>query len=112
MREQPYLLTSKNVQLIIFAKDRFSAFRKFFLKIKNNEIAKDQIGQVVLLHEKNKSEGKEYGLRTVPSLWNLKIIDTDEAVANIRFLFQDMSYEEAYKFLVQCAKEDKKIVHI
>jgi len=96
---------SKDIDIIIVAKNRKHAFAKFFKKLKDKEIGLDQIGHLVMLHD----EEEEYPFRTMPSLFLLGLVDEETAIAN---LIECVGVNETQggEMLYKAAEKDKWIV--
>ena len=81
-KETPWRITSKNLDVIVFAPTRKEALVKFFASI--NDQMLEKLGQVVLTsQEGDKEEEDEVPFRTVPTLVNMGLMDEEEGAANI-----------------------------
>jgi hypothetical protein len=103
--EKLYIIESKTSKFICLARNKKEAYAKFFLKVLNGEIPLEEIGLLITLYE-----GKhEYGLRTVPILYLLGVIDLETAIYNIQKPL-GISREEALQLLKMAVEQDKWII--
>lgn len=102
---RPFRLVSKDINIMIVANTRKEAFAKFFKKLKAKEIGIEEIGNLVMLHDKD----EEYPFRTVPSLFLLGLMDEETAIANIAEVVGS-NPTQAGKMLYNAAEKDKWIV--
>ena len=93
-----YIVRSKDLEIVVSAKDRREAFIKFFTYVfKNWSKVKYKIGILAVLEE----NGEEYAFRTVPTLLNLKLIDIKTALNTLRRALGDISIEEISLWYLQ-----------
>jgi len=92
----------KNGSVHILAENKEEAYAKFFKMIVDHEISLDDIGHVIILKE----DGKEYPFRTVPTLYNLGIMDRRTAVVNLSSLL-GIPLQMSDKLLFISSEEDK-----
>ena len=73
-----YSLETKDDKIIISAKSREEAWRKYFHGLKHGDLKK--LGQILILKDE---EGNEYPFRTAPSLVLLGLLDFPTGAANV-----------------------------
>jgi len=107
---QMFKLSSKDVEIMIPAKNRKEAFARFFLKVKNGEIGLEQLGGIVISHEGN-SEENDVPFRTVPTLWLMKLIGPSVAFNTLeRMLDLDPNSDDAANLLLSASKQDSWVL--
>jgi hypothetical protein len=97
-------IETKELKLIVEAKDKNEAIKKFFETIiKENKLNK--VGQIGII--KGKTEAENVPFRIVPALYYLGILSKEDALANIKLAIgSDVSEEELNKMV----ENDKKFV--
>jgi len=83
-----YKIKTKDIEDFIEAKDRLDSIKIFFKQVKATwPKYKTALGHIGFSYELNGNEPIPF--RIVPSLFNLGLIDEDEAIANLIKLFDD-----------------------
>jgi len=106
-----YILYSGSVVYPTIAKNTDEAFAKFFLAIKTGKIKLNEIGQLVICKaglDKNKDE---YPFRTLPTIYNMNMIDKEEARLNIMDLLGINEFE-SLKMINDLSKQDSWVLDI
>lgn len=102
-----YTITSKNVKIRMEAPNRDIAFAKFFKDVADGKVPLSDVGNIVML-----KDGKnEYPFRTVPLLWQMKVIDLETAVANIVDCVGG-DEREAKEMLFELGYKDSRLIPI
>jgi len=106
--DKQFRITTKDLDITVKAKDRREAIKNFFKLLRIFwEDWRDKIGQIAFVHE----NGKEYGFRIVPSLYNMGLIDEETAIANLLKVFGEnpspSSIYEARIILLKLSDDDK-----
>lgn len=102
-----YTVEYRNGKIKILAKNRDEAFAKFFKAVKDKKIPLDNVGQVIILHNKK----EKYPFRTAPLLWQMGIIDTETAVKGI-MACTGVSQDEAELMLYKFSYNDSRLLPI
>ena len=93
-----YVVESNKLSLTVSAENRREAFIKFFIYVfKNWSKVRDKIGILATLEE----DGEQYGIRTIPTLLNLRLIDNRTALDTLRIALGDVSLNELYVWCLQ-----------
>ena len=84
--KKTYLIETMKWKVIVMADSLTEAWIKFFkiMYDKWNEV-KYKIGHVAILYD---DEGKIYACRTLPTIYNLNLVDEKEAVASLSKLLE------------------------
>ena len=107
---QMFNLSSKDIDIMIPAKDRQESFAKFFLMVKKGEISIDDLGCLVVSRE-GEDEGDDVPFRTVPTLWLLELISPATAFNILeQMLDLDPDTDEAANLLLSSANQDMWIL--
>jgi len=101
----PYVIEFKGGKIRIPAKNRDTAFAKFFKNVVDSKISLEDIGAIVILHDGK----KEYPFRTAPLLWQMKVIDKKTAIANIRAC-TGVTKKEAEEMLYKFSFKDSRLI--
>lgn len=107
MKERIYFVHTKNDKVLIKAKNRDYAFAKFFKDVEDGKVPLEDLGNIVILHDRN----EEYPFRTIPLLWQMKLIDGSTAVSNI-MACTGVSQKEAEEMLGECGFKDSRLIPI
>ena len=100
-----YRVESKDLNIIVVARDVREAWIKFFKWVYEHwSEAKHKIGQLAVA----RVNGETYAIRTIPTLLNLNLIDRETAIENIQHVIQG-TRREAEQLLDFCLEEDKWI---
>jgi len=100
-----YIVEYKGGKIRIIAENRDIAFAKFFKNVADGKIPLEDIGVVVILHDKRET----YPFRTAPLLWQMKIINKEIAVANIR-VCTGATKKEAENMLYEFSFKDSRLI--
>ena len=109
MHTRQYTITMKDSSVEVFAKNRDYAFAKFFKDVVNDKIRLDQLGNIIILKQKNARPNQEYPFRTIPLLWQMKLITADMAISNIMAV-TGATLKEAEKMLTKMSFEDSRLI--
>ena len=99
--EKAHFVKSKDFKMVVMAKDRFDAWRKFFLHVKNHPELLGKIGMLVSVVDE---DGEEYCMRTIPALCGLNVIDFETAIINLMQI--GFTYTEAKHVLPKLIQTD------
>lgn len=102
-----YTISLKDRNIVVKAKNRDYAFANLFKDVADDKIRISELGNIVMLH----GHKDDYPFRTVPLLWQMKLIDGDTAVANIMEV-TDVSKEEAEQLLTKYSFDDSRLLPI
>lgn len=105
MKERIYVIDSKKDKTIIKAKNRDEAFAKFFKDVEDGKLPLKELGNVIILHDRK----EQYPFRTVPLLWQMKLIDGSVAVSNI-MACTGVSQKEAEEMLGEYGFKDSRLI--
>jgi len=100
-----YTISLKDRNVTFKAKNRDYAFAKLFKDVADDKIRISELGNIVMLH----AHKDDYPFRTVPLLWQMKLIDGDTAVANIMEV-TGVSKKEAELLLTKYSYEDSRLI--
>ncbi len=102
-----YIIETKDDKVRIQAKNRDEAFAKFFLDVESGKVPIDKLGALVMLKDRK----DEIPFRTVPLLFQLKLMSEKDAVAN---LMATVGYnkKEATEKLYDMGFKDARIIPI
>jgi hypothetical protein len=95
----------KGGKMRIIAENRDEAFAKFFKDVIEGKISLDDLGNIIILHDRK----EQYGFRTVPLLWQMKLIDKQTAIANI-IACTGAETKEAEKMLYKYSFDDSRLI--
>lgn len=102
-----YFLETKNYKIHYSAESRDEAFAMFFLDVEKGNVALEEIGTIVMLHD-----GKEtYPFRTAPTLFQMKLLSANAATSNI-MAATGVDQKEADKMLLKMSFNDAKLLPI
>lgn len=104
-----YIIEYKDGSIEVYAKNRDYAFAKFFKDVADDKIRIDQLGNIVILKQKHGGPNNEFPFRTVPLLWQMKLISTDLAVSNI-MATTNVNKKEAEKMLTTLSFKDAHLI--
>jgi len=104
-----FYIQMKDRQVEITAKNRDYAFAKLFKDVADDKIHLSELGNIVMLKQKNARPDQEYPFRTVPLLWQMKLITAEIAVSNIMAV-TGVEQKEAEKMLTQMSFVDSKLL--
>ena len=107
MKERLYFMQTKNDKVLIKAKDPDEAFAKFFKDVEDGKVPLENLGNIVILHDRK----DEYPFRTVPLLFQMKLIDASTAVSNI-MACTGVSQKEAEQMLLKHSFKDSRLIPI
>jgi len=100
-----YEITSKEVRVIVHAHDKKEAWRQFFAEVRKNGWA-GRIGMLALMKAPGwKSQDDSIGMRTFPTLWNMKLVDWDTLVSSLA-IHLNCSEQEAGLIMSDAVKKD------
>ena len=98
-----YEIHTKADKVVIEAASRPEAFARYFKDVIDGKVTIDQLGNIIMLKDER---GEEYGLRTVPILWKMGVIDDDMAIASLLSIGVADSRNAARRLLKQTADKD------
>ena len=112
-----YVIETKDDKVLLEVPDnkdknqeRMYAFAKYFLSILDEKVTLDKIGSIIMLHEPEQNDEKQwYPFRVAPLLWKMNIIGTSKAIDSIISCVGG-SRQEAKKMLKQCADKDADLI--
>ena len=105
MRKRLYVIKYKGGKMRIIAENRDEAFAKFFKLVSEDKISIEDLGNIVILHDRK----EDYPFRTVPLLWQMKLIDKQTAIANI-VACTGAETKEAEKMLYKYSFNDSRLI--
>ena len=105
MRDKEFIITAKEHEWHIFAKDKDYAFAKFFKDVADDKIHLDELGNIIVLKRKHAREGQEIPFRTTPLLYQMKLISSSDAVSNIMAV-TNVDQKEAEDMLMKYSFKD------
>jgi hypothetical protein len=105
MKERIFYMHTKTDKVLIKAKNRDEAFAKFFKDVEDGKIGLDTLGNIVILFDRR----EEYPFRTVPLLWQMKLIDASTAVSNI-MACTGVNKKEAEEMLGEYGFKDSRLI--
>jgi len=107
MKKRSYFLETKNYKVRYSAKSRDEAFAMFFLDVEKGNITLEELGTIVMLHDRD----KEYPFRTAPILFQMKLLSATAATSNI-MAATGVDQKEADKMLLKMSFNDSKLLPI
>ena len=107
MKKRSYFLETKDYKVRYSAKDRDEAFAMFFLDVEKGNIALEELGNIVMLHDRS----KEYPFRTAPILFQMKLLSASAATSNI-MAYTGVEQKEADRMLLEASFSDSRIIPI
>jgi hypothetical protein len=105
MKQRIYVVCSKTKETKILAKNRNEAWAKFWKSVADEKTPLSELGNIVIL----KDQKQEYPFRTVPLLWQMKLIDKDMAISNI-MACTSVSQKEAEQMLMDYSFKDSRLI--
>lgn len=105
MKERLYYIHTRNDKVLIKARNRDEAFAKFFKDVEDGKVPLENLGNIVMLHDRK----DEYPFRTVPLLFQLKLIDASMAVSNI-MACTGVAKKEAEQMLLEYSFKDSRLI--
>ena len=105
-----YRIQTKGLQVTEVAKDRDHAFAKFFKEVADERIPLSELGSlVILIDPKRKGDNGQYPFRTIPLLFQMKLLSQDVAVSNI-IACTNVTQKEAEDMLFKYSLKDSRLL--
>lgn len=105
--KRSYFLETKNYKVRYSAKSRDEAFAMFFLDVEKGNIRLEEIGSIVMLHDRV----QEYPFRTAPILFQMKLLSASAATSNI-MATTGVTQKEADEMLLKASFSDSRLLPI
>jgi hypothetical protein len=103
-------LRTKSLKLLYTAKNKEYAFANFFKDVADEKISLSELGNLVMLSDtRKKGDDGEYPFRTVPLLFQMKIVSRDVAVSNIMAV-TGVGQKEAEQMLFDYSFKDARLL--
>lgn len=111
----PYIIQTKGLKVLQIAKDRDHAFAQFFKDVADERIPISELGNIIMLLDptiKSKNDDdKQFPFRTVPILFQMKLLDKDASISNI-MACTGVTVDEAEKMLLKHSFKDSRLLPI
>ena len=99
-----YLVETKDHKIPYRAHSRDEAFAKFFIDVEKENVALDEIGTIIMLHD----DKETYPFRTAPILFQMKLLSASAATSNI-MAATGVDQKEADMMLLKYSFNDTRI---
>lgn len=107
---QAFILKTKGLSLIYSAIDRDHAFASFFKDVADERLPISELGNIVMLYDtKKKGDKAEYPFRVAPLLFQMKLLNQNDAVSNI-MACTGATQKEAEDMLFKTSFQDSRIL--
>jgi hypothetical protein len=104
-QQHSYFIQTKEHKIPYRAHTRDEAFAKFFLDVEKGNVALEELGTIIMLHD-----GKEtYPFRVAPLLFQMKLISASLATSNI-MAATGVDQKEADQMLLKASFNDSRIL--
>jgi hypothetical protein len=109
MRDKLFIIKAKQNEWHILAKNKDYAFAKFFKDVADDKIHLSELDNIIILTRKNAPEGSEIPFRTVPLLYQMKLLSAESAVSNIMAV-TGATQKEAEDMLMKESYADSRLI--